>query len=326
MSRVLERSSGGGITTLGSVDDGARAKVADRLVWLAVASGAGICVAGFWNVRFIDGLGVSTFVSPVIGAFQGKASQFPELGVGFGALFAVVAGLAATATASSLATFAMLPLLAFAGANSGSPKAAWRLPVAMAAAVALVGALYGAFIGRMGPDGAAAFNAQAIRGAQSFVVFSALGGVMLVWAVLEAGLFPGVANRASPATRAFFGAPAIKASVAGCVVGAFALGRPLAVFREFLMYAAQPASAGYGIVVMATQSLASVFIPVTLLALGLMLFSDRIETWARARPQRSALAAAGALAAGGAFLIFYWGITREWPALGRWGFQLGIYK
>jgi hypothetical protein len=327
VSTVLERSiAGDRIARVASVEESAGAQVASGALWLAVGAGVGMCVAGFWNVKFVDGLGVSAFVSPVIGAFQGKASRFSELGAGFGALFAVVAGLAATATASSLATFTMLPLLAFAGARSRSAMAAWRLPVIMTGAVTLIGALYGAFIGRMGPDGGAAFNVGSVRGAQSFVVFSALGIVMLGWSAVEGGLLPGVVRRASPITRAFFGEPATKAAVAGAVVGAFAIGRPLAVFHEFLLYAAQPASAGYGAVVMAMQSLASVFIPVALLAFGLTFAGDRIETWTQTSPRRSALVSAGALAAGGAFLIFYWGITREWPALGRWGFQLGIYN
>jgi hypothetical protein len=33
-----------------------------------------------------------------------------------------------------------------------------------------------------------------------------------------------------------------------------------------------------------------------------------------------------ALIAGGANFLFYWGISRLWPSLGRWGFQLGWYS
>jgi hypothetical protein len=65
---------------------------------------------------------------------------------------------------------------------------------------------------------------------------------------------------------------------------------------------------------------------VAALAGALALFGDRIEAAMRTAPQRSALLSAGALGAGGAFLLFYWNITRFWPALGRWGFQLGIYQ
>ena len=52
----------------------------------------------------------------------------------------------------------------------------------------------------------------------------------------------------------------------------------------------------------------------------------RLNRWTHANPRRAALVSAAALAAGGAFLIFYWAITRVWPWLGRWGFQLGLYQ
>jgi len=98
------------------------------------------------------------------------------------------------------------------------------------------------------------------------------------------------------------------------------------VFREFLLYAAQPGSAGYGAGVMALQSLATMAIPIGLLACTVVLGHGRLNRWACANPRRSALVSAAAMAAGGAFLIFYWAITRVWPWLGRWGFQLGLYQ
>jgi hypothetical protein len=321
---------GEGLIRLASVRETGRAEPAVRPApWLVAGIAVGVSVAGFWNVRFVDGLGVATFVSPAIGAFEGKASQFASLGSWFGVLFAVVAGLAATITASSVATFTLLPLLAIAGTRSGSRRTALpalRVPVIMAAVVALVGALYGALVGRMGPEGAIAFNAQPIRGAQSLVVFSSLGIAMLLWAAIEAGLLSGMEKRTSRATRAFFGQSAVKAVVAGIIVGAFTIGRPLAVFREFLVYAAQPASVPYGSAVMATQSLATIAVPVALLVCALAFGAARLDAWMRARPRQSALVSASVMGAGGAFLLFYWGITRFWPGLGRWGFQLGIYQ
>jgi len=100
----------------------------------------------------------------------------------------------------------------------------------------------------------------------------------------------------------------------------------IAVFREFLLYAAQPGSVGYGAGVMALQSLATMAIPIGLLACTVVLGHGRLNRWTRANPRRSALVSAAAMAAGGAFLIFYWAITRVWPWLGRWGFQLGLYQ
>ena len=294
-------------------------------LWLAAGAAIGVGAAGMWNVRAIDGLGVATFVEPLVGPFQGKAAQFAALGPGFGALFAMSAGLAATATASSVATFTLLPGLASSAVRI--PRAsALMVPALMAALVASVGALYGAFIGRMGPEGAAAFNTSAIRSAQSFVVFGALGSLMLIWAAFEARLLAAPAVGAPPIGRFFLARPAVRAAIAGAIAGGFTLGRPLAVFREFLLYTAQPGSVGYGAGVMALQSLATMAIPIGLLGCAVVLGHNRLNRWTRADPRRAALVSAAAMAAGGAFLIFYWAITRVWPWLGRWGFQLGLYQ
>ena len=86
----------------------------------------------------------------------------------------------------------------------------------MLAGVMLVGAVYGGFVGLLGPEGVEALNARSIRFAQATVVFSVLGVAMLV--------------------------------------------------------------------------------------------------------------SAFALTAGGAYFLFYWGVSRAWPVLGRWGFQLGWYS
>ena len=111
-----------------------------------------------------------------------------------------------------------------------------------AATVACVGALYGVFVGRLGPEGAAAFNAGSIRGAQSFAVFGTIGVAMLVWAAFEFGLFAGLTRRATSTTRAFLAQRSVRAAAVGLAIGGFTLGRPLAVFREVLLYAAQPSS------------------------------------------------------------------------------------
>jgi hypothetical protein len=300
--------------------------LAGQLGWLIAAMVTGVSVAGFWNVQAVDGLGVAVFVSPVVGPFEGRSAEFAVLGPGFGFLFAVAAGLAATLTASNVASFTLLPLLAFVLSGAPSRAAAFRLIGVTAVTVALVGAIYGAFIGRLGPAGAAAFNVSAIRGPQSFVVFSALGLVMLFWAALESGLLARLIRRPSPVTRVFLAQSTVRAATAGLVIGAFSLGRPLAVFRELLLYAAQPSSVSYGAVVVATQALGNVAVPAAVLALVIACFRARIAGWARAWPRVAATVSASTLGGGGAFLLFYWGITRVWPSLGRWGFQLGLYQ
>jgi len=273
----------------------------------------------------VDGLGVALFVSPVVGAFEGIANEFAMRGPAFGVLFASVAGLAATVTASNVASFALLPLLVLAicGAWRGTLLPALGIT---AATVACVGAIYGAFVGRLGPEGAAAFNAAPIRGAQSFVVFGTIGVAMLVWAAFEFGLFAGLTRGTTSTTRAFLAQRSVRAAAVGLAIGGFTLGRPLAVFREVLLYAAQPSSPAYGALVMATQALANFAVPAAVVVSVVATRQGQIALWASDRPQKAAALSACALAAGGAFLIFYWAVSRVWPSLGRWGFQLGIYQ
>ncbi|NOT26522.1 MAG: hypothetical protein HOP16_10520 [Acidobacteria bacterium] len=298
---------------------------APRAVWLLASAVAGVCVAGFWNVRAVDGLGVTLFVSPVVGAFEGIAGEFAVRGHAFGVLFAVAAGLAATITASNIASFALLPLLILAMCRSW--RAALLGPLAITAAtVACVGAVYGVFIGRLGPEGAAAFNAGGIRGAQSFVVFGTIGVAMLVAAAYEFGLFDRFTSGDTSATRTFLAQRNVRAAMVGLAIGGFTIGRPLAVFREVLLYAAQPSSPVYGALVMATQALANFAVPAIVVASVVATRRERIALWASDQPQKAAAISACALAAGGAFLTFYWAISRVWPPLGRWGFQLGMYQ
>lgn len=120
-----------------------------RLLWLGAFGTAGFLIAGFWNVQFVDGLGLTVFVRPVIGHFEGRAAAFDTLGPAFGFLFAVLAGLAATWTASNAATLTMLPLLAIAA--GGRLRDAWKVAALTAASAAAVGVVYGVFIGRLGP-------------------------------------------------------------------------------------------------------------------------------------------------------------------------------
>jgi hypothetical protein len=281
----------------------------------------GMLVAGFWNVRAVDGLGLAMFVTPVIGPFEGKSAGFAMHGYGFGALFGVLAGLAATFTASNLASFALIPILIVTNARVERRRPVTQLLAVMAGCVALVGALYGVFYGRLGPDGAAAFHAGPIRSAQSFTLFGALGLLLLGWAAIEAG----VARSATASMRAALARPLAAAALAGVVIGLFSIGRPLAVFREALLYAAQPAFIPYSAMTAALAALATLVGSALVLAVLTQVAGARVSVWINRRPQLAERLAAGALAAGGSFLLFYWCITRVWPATGRWGFALGWY-
>jgi hypothetical protein len=295
-----------------------------RLLGFAVLTG--ICVAGFWNARVVDGFGSDIVANAAIGGAAGKASQFGALGAGFGFLFAIVAGLAATFTACNCVAFAMIPGLACARDARAGRTAALRSLGIMAFFVMLVGGIYGLFVGWLGPDGAAAFNARPIRFAQAGVVFSVLGVAMLVWAAIDLGLLGALTRRCSPVTRAFFAQPTTKAAIMGIMVGTFAVGRPYPVFREFLLYAAQMQRPSYGAAVMALQGLGQIAVMAAAFVLVLLLFGQRLARWVTTKPHQPVLVSAFALAAGGAYFLFYWGIARVWPELGRWGFKLGWYS
>jgi hypothetical protein len=295
-------------------------------VYLLSAAVLGVVVAGFWNVRLVDGFGADVVAGNTIGGYEGKAAQFATLGPGFGFIFALVAGLAATFTACNCVAFAMIPGLTCARDAGAGRAAALRSLGIMLFFVMLVGAVYGAFIGWLGPAGVEAINARPVRFAQAGIVFSVLGVAMLVWGAVEFGLLDALTSRCTPVTRAFFAQPTTKAAMMGLMIGTFAVGRPYPVFREFLLYTAQLQRPSYGAAVMALQGVGQVAVMVVVFLAIVGLFGGRLRTWVERNPAQPALVSAFALTAGGAYFLFYWGIARLWPALGRWGVQLGWYS
>jgi hypothetical protein len=299
---------------------------AHRVGYLLAAIALGVGIAGFWNFRLVDGFGADVVAANTIGGYEGKSLQFATLGAAFGFAFALVAGLAATFTACNCVAFAMIPGLVCAPDAKASRLSALRPLGIMLFWVVAVSAVYGAFVGWLGPDGVTAINARDVRFAQAGVVFSVLGTAMLLWGAIELGLLDRFTRRCTPATRAFFAQPTTRAAMMGMMVGAFAIGRPYPVFREFLLYTAQVQRPSYGAAVMALQGVGQVLVMVAALLLVVTLFNRRLRTWLRASPHQPALVSAFALTAGGAYFLFYWGIARVWPWMGRWGFQLGWYS
>jgi sulfite exporter TauE/SafE len=300
--------------------------LARRLTYLVAAVGLGVILAGFWNFRVVDGFGADIVAASTIGEYRGKAGEFAVLGTAFGFLFAFVAGLAATFTACNCVAFAMIPgLMCAPDARTGRTAALRSLRVMLFWVVA-VSAVYGAFVGWLGPAGAAALNARDVRFAQAAIVFSVLGFVMLAWGAIELGLLDRAVRRSSAETRAFFAQPATKAGVMGAMIGAFAIGRPYPVFREFLLYAAQAQNPLYGAAVMTLQGIGQITVMIAVFLIILWVFQRQLRSWVMTRPSQPAIVSAFALVAGGAYFVFYWGIARMWPWMGRWGFQLGWYS
>jgi hypothetical protein len=111
----------------------------------------------------------------------------------------------------------------------------------------------------------------------------------------------------------------------GAMVGAFAIGRPYPVFREFLLYTAQSQNPVYGSAVMALQGVSQILVMMTVFLLVVLLGRRSLAQRLAERPRQYATLSSFALIAGGAYFLSYWGIFRMWPALGRWGFTLGLY-
>jgi sulfite exporter TauE/SafE len=311
--------------TRSDADVAAAYPLARRLSYLLLAAALGIVVAGFWNFRVVDGFGADIVAANTIGDYRGKSGEFAILGATFGFLFAFVAGLAATFTACNCVAFAMIPGLVCAPDARAGRAAALRALRIMLACVVGVSGVYGAFVGWLGPTGVAAINAREVRFAQAGIVFSVLGMAMLVWGAIELGLLNRFTRRCSAETRAFFAQPTTKAAIMGLMIGAFSVGRPYPVFREFLLYAAQAQSPMYGAAVMALQGIGQIVVMVAAFLAILWLLGEKLASWVVKRSAQPALVSACALAAGGAYFVFYWGIARAWPWMGRWGFQLGWY-
>jgi sulfite exporter TauE/SafE len=301
----------------------ARYALSTRATVLGLAMLGGLLVAGFWNARLADGFGRNIVAGQTIGDSRALSGAFAERGFGFGFLFAAVAGLAATFTACNCVVFAMLPGLAATGSVGRRRPALSALGV-FAASVMVVGALYGTFIGFLGPEGIQAFNSRAVRSAQASTIFSTIGVLMLLWGSLELGFFESIRRRVSPEARAFFSQPTTKAGLLGLLVGAFAIGRPFPVMRDFLVYAATAHNPFYGAAVMMIQGLGQITAMVILLLVLVYGFGARLTRWVTTRPHQVALVTAVALVAGGSFFIYYWGLAPAFD-IGRWGFRLGWY-
>jgi len=299
-----------------------------RAAWTLTALLFGVLVAGFWNAAAVDGFGRNVVAGTTIGDTQELAGTFANNGFGFGAVFAWVAGLAATFTACNCVVYAMLPGLACtaegAADAAASRRAAWRALGAFASMVLLVGAAYGMFIGFLGSDGVRSFNERPVRLALAQAVFTSIGLVMLVWGAIAFGYLGALTRRLSPVTRSFFSMAGTKAALMGLLVGSFAIGRPFPVFHEFLTYAAAAHSPLYGALVMALHGLGEIALMVLLFSVLVFAFGRRLTRWASRKPWQPALLTAVALTAGGAYFVYYWGVAIAFD-LGRWGFRLGWY-
>ncbi|MDZ7692230.1 MAG: sulfite exporter TauE/SafE family protein [Balneolaceae bacterium] len=295
-----------------------------RLLWGGLVMAVGVLIAGFWNYHLVDGFGKNFVAGQTIGNTEMLAGTYGENGGGFGFIFAAIAGLAATFTACNCVAFAMIPGLACSTDKESTRSSAVSALIAFVTPVVLVGAVYGIYIGFLGPEGVSAINDRAVRLAQAQTVFSIIGVVMIFWGFMELGFLKKLTKRFSPLTRRFFSSSTTKVALMGFLVGLFAVGRPFPVFRQFMSYAAAAESPTYGALVMAIHGLGQITV-LLLLFFALVYFAgDRMMRWSSEQPHKPRMLTALALLGGGAYFVFYWGIAFVYD-IGRWGFKLGWY-
>jgi hypothetical protein len=283
-------------------------------------------IAGFWNYHWVDGFGKDFVAGPMIGDTEQLSGSFHEQGIGFGFIFAIVAGLAATFTACNCVVFAMLPGLACSSDGKGSSRQlALKAFGAFTLAVLLICFVYGAYVGALGTERIGTFNERANRLAQAQVTFTMLGGVMFVWGLISFGFVDKLIAKLPHGLLRFFGSPLSKAALMGVLVGLFAVGRPFPVFRDFLAYAAASENPLYGAAVMALQGVGQILVMALLFLLLFVPFSKRIANWSSRHPGKLEQFSAAALLGGGSYFIFYWGLAFAYD-VGRWGFKLNWYS
>jgi cytochrome c biogenesis protein CcdA len=297
-----------------------------RVVWVIVSLALGILIAGFWNYKIVDNFGRNIIANRTIGETAQLAGSFQENGFGFGMIFALIAGVAATFTACNCVIYTMIPGLvcpANKGNSSTKATALWAFFI-FVLAVILVGAIYGFYVGMLGVKGAHAYNDPVIRIHQAQVVFSIIGFIMLIWGAITFGLFDRFTKKFPLSIRENISKPTTKAGMLGVLVGFFAIGRPYPVFRDFLGYAAESNNPLYGALVMSIQGLGQIALMAILFLLMLGVFRNRLGRWANEKPYQAELVSAIALIIGGAFFLFYWGIGMSLN-ISNWGFKMGWY-
>lgn len=289
-----------------------------RVFWMAfLAVLVGVLIAGFWNYHLVDGFGKKIVAEGTLGNTEQLAGEYSTYGTGLGLLFGAIAGLAATFTACNCVVFAMLPGLVCSTEDESARISPWTIMGVFVAGVLVVSAIYGLYVGSLGPEEIEAYNERGNRLLQAQVVFSSLGAIMLIWGLFELGIFGRAFSFAGDGTL-------FKAGTLGFMVGLFAVGRPFPVFRDFLTYAASSGSPLYGAGAMVMQGLGQIAVMVLLFGLIFWLAGTRLAGWATEKPCQPTLVSGLALLMGGSFFVFYWGLAFAFD-IGKWGFKLGWY-
>lgn len=284
----------------------------------------GIIIAGFWDYHVADGFGSEIVAGNMVGDTGKLAGAFLEKGLSFGILFGFAAGLAATFTACNCVIFTMLPGLACSTDKSSTRKNALIALGVFSLGVLSVTALYGLLTSFMSSSEIHLYNEREARLTQAYVIFTALGLLMLSWGLISFGFFNGIVSKLPLKVRTFLSMPVTKAGVMGIMVGLFSVGRPFPVFRDFLTYATSAENPLYGALAMSVQGIGQILIMVVLFVVVIALFGKRLENWSQNKPHYAVILSAFSLLVGGAYFIFYWGFAVPY-GIGRWGEWFGWY-
>ncbi|MEH6989601.1 hypothetical protein [Cytobacillus firmus] len=293
-----------------------------RLTFIAIF--IGVMIAGFWDYQLVDGFGSEIVAGNMVGDTSELAGAFLEKGLSFGILFGFAAGLAATFTACNCVIFAMLPGLACSTDKSSTRKNALISLGVFSLGVLFVTAFYGLYTGFMSSSDINLYNERGVRLSQAYIIFTALGLLMLSWGLISFGFFNRIISKLPLKLRTFLSMPLTKAGVMGIMVGLFSVGRPFPVFRDFLTYAVSADNPLYGALVMSVQGIGQILIMVVLFVVVIALFGKKLAMWSQNKPHQAVVLSAFSLLIGGAYFIFYWGFAVPY-GIGRWGEWFGWY-
>jgi cytochrome c biogenesis protein CcdA len=272
----------------------------------AISLIAGLFIAMAWSFQVADGVLGQNIANTALGQ-SAIDMRIDASGQWFGIVFAFVAGLATTFTACNCVVFSCIAPLA--AAKGQQRRSLWRIIGWMALGIVLVTGAYGAAGAVFGHSIPALSDAKLdigtgypIRLAQSTIVFSVLGLVLLIWGAHTLGIVP------NPLGRLSAGQPWLKPFGLGLMIGFFSVGRPFALFHKAFEYAAYTGNPILSAGAMALQGLGNIVFMILLLLLLMYGTGGRFERWMFKYPGRVALVTAISMIIGGAFFLGYWGL------------------
>lgn len=269
---------------------------------MAVASLVGVLVAVGWSYQLVD----DTIAGNVADSLLGYDAEEAALtGVGAGALFAFVTGLAGTFTACNIAAFSAVAPMLGRGRSVGRQVAAALRPLGwLAAGMLVVSGVYGAVgvaLGDALPQLSTATTeaGMPVRLVQSSVVFGAIGVALAYLGLAALGVVPDVLAR----LRERFAA--VDLVVVGALIGAFLIGRPFGLFFKMFAHAAEQSDPLYGAVAFMLQSAGNILVLAVLFLALIVATRGRLAVWLTA-PGRLARVTGGAFVTAGVFTVVYW--------------------